>query len=86
MSYRSLLKKEKFWQRRRPRAPKRADVDLDGYRRTNATTDYVLDCWSRAGRCLADVLKDLTDRCKGKPLFVSAELPHYGTVLGELCY
>jgi hypothetical protein len=30
------------------------------------------------------MLKDLTARCKGKPLFVSDELPHYGTVLGEL--
>lgn len=30
------------------------------------------------------MLKDLTDRCHGKPLFVSDELPHYGTVLGEL--
>lgn len=30
------------------------------------------------------MLKDLTTRCHGKPLFVSDELPHYGTVLGEL--
>ncbi len=30
------------------------------------------------------MLKDLTDRTLGKPLFVSDELPHYGTVLGEL--
>ena len=30
------------------------------------------------------MLKDLTSRCQGKPLFVSDELPHYGTVLGEL--
>jgi len=30
------------------------------------------------------MLKDLTTRCQGKPLFVSDELPHYGTVLGEL--
>ena len=30
------------------------------------------------------ILKDLTDRCQGKPLFVSDELSHYGTVLGEL--
>lgn len=30
------------------------------------------------------MLKDLTDRCIGKPLFVSDELPHYETVLGEL--
>ena len=30
------------------------------------------------------MLKDLTDRCQGKPLFVSDELPHYGTVSGEL--
>ena len=30
------------------------------------------------------MLKDLTARCQGKPLFVSDELPHYGTVLGEL--
>lgn len=30
------------------------------------------------------MLKDLTARCQGKPLFVSDELSHYGTVLGEL--
>ena len=30
------------------------------------------------------MLKDLTARCQGKPLFVSDELPHYGTVLGEM--
>jgi IS1 family transposase len=39
------------------------------------------------GRCLDDarrMLKDLTSRCQCKPLFVSDELPHYGTVLGEL--
>ena len=39
------------------------------------------------GRCLDDarqMLKDLTSRCQDKPLFVSDELPHYGTVLAEL--
>jgi len=39
------------------------------------------------GRCLDDarlMLKDLTSRCQCKPLFVSDELPHYGTVLSEL--
>jgi hypothetical protein len=39
------------------------------------------------GRELDDarrMLKDLTGRCLGKPLFVSDELPHYATVLGEL--
>lgn len=39
------------------------------------------------GRTLDDarrVLKDLTARCQSKPLFVSDELPHYGTVLAEL--
>jgi hypothetical protein len=30
------------------------------------------------------MLKDLTARSQGKLLFVSDELPHYGTVLGEL--
>ena len=30
------------------------------------------------------MLKDVTSRCVDKPLFVSDELPHYGTVLGEL--
>lgn len=30
------------------------------------------------------MLQDLTDRCQGKPLFVSDELPHYGAVLGDL--
>ena len=39
------------------------------------------------GRELDDarrMLKDLTERVQGKPLFISDELPHYGTVLGEL--
>jgi IS1 family transposase len=39
------------------------------------------------GRELDDarrMLTDLTSRCQGQPLFVSDELPHYGTVLGEL--
>ncbi len=39
------------------------------------------------GRELDDArqrLKDLTDCCQGKPLFVSDDLPHYGKVLGEL--
>ena len=30
------------------------------------------------------MLKDLTARCQGKPLFVSDELPHYATALEEL--
>jgi hypothetical protein len=30
------------------------------------------------------MLRDLTDRALSKPLFVSDELPHYGTVLAEL--
>lgn len=30
------------------------------------------------------MLKDLKARCQDKPLFVSDELPHYRTVLGEL--
>jgi len=30
------------------------------------------------------MLKDLAGRCQGKPLFVSDELAHYATVLGEL--
>lgn len=30
------------------------------------------------------MLRDLTGRASSKPLFVSDELPHYGTVLGEL--
>jgi len=39
------------------------------------------------GRELEDarqMLKDLTGRCVDKPLFVSDELSHYGTVMGEL--
>ena len=39
------------------------------------------------GRELDDarqMLKDLAMRCQGKPLFVSDELAHYKTVLGEL--
>ena len=30
------------------------------------------------------MLKDLSARIQGKPLFVSDELPHYGTIFGEL--
>lgn len=30
------------------------------------------------------MLTDLANRCQGKPLYVSDELPHYGTVLREL--
>ena len=58
-------------------------MDLDGYRRPHASDAYVLV----GGRELDDarrMLKDLTSRCQGKPLFVSDELLHYGTVLGEL--
>lgn len=29
------------------------------------------------------ILKDLTNRCEGEPLFVSDELPYYSTDLGE---
>ncbi len=39
------------------------------------------------GRELDDarrMLKHLTIRSQGKPLFVSDELSHYGTILGEL--
>jgi len=39
------------------------------------------------GRELEDarkMLKDLTGRCVGKPLFISDELSHYNTVLGDL--
>ena|GEM_PF-4512971 len=41
----------------------------------------------KLGRILDDarrLLKDLTGRLQGKPLFVSDELSHYGTVLAEL--
>ena len=52
----------------------------------DAPTRLLITFWI-GGRELKDarqMLKDLTDRCQGKPLFVSDELPHYGTVLGEL--
>jgi transposase-like protein len=52
----------------------------------DAPTRLLITFWI-GGRELDDarqMLKDLTARCKGKPLFVSDELPHYGTVLGEL--
>lgn len=52
----------------------------------DASTRLLITFWV-GGRELEDarrMLKDLTDRLKGKPLFVSDELPHYGTVLGEL--
>lgn len=52
----------------------------------DAPTRLLITFWV-GGRELEDarqMLRDLTDRCKYKPLFVSDELPHYGTVLGEL--
>jgi IS1 family transposase len=52
----------------------------------DAPTRLLITFWI-GGRELADarqMLKDLTARGQGKPLFVSDELPHYGTVLGEL--
>jgi IS1 family transposase len=52
----------------------------------DAPTRLLITFWV-GGRELDDarrMLKDLTARCQCKPLFVSDELPHYGTVLGEL--
>lgn len=52
----------------------------------DAPTRLLINFWI-GGRCLEDarnMLKDLVSRSKEKPLFVSDELPHYGTVLGEL--
>ena len=52
----------------------------------DAPTRLLITFWI-GGRGLDDarqMLKDLTARCQSKPLFVSDELPHYGTVLGEL--
>ncbi len=52
----------------------------------DAPTRLLITFWV-GGRELDDarqMLKDLTARCQGKPLFVSDELPYYGTVLGEL--
>jgi transposase-like protein len=52
----------------------------------DAPTRLMITFWI-GGRELDDarrMLKDLTSRCEGKPLFVSDELPHYGTVLREL--
>jgi IS1 family transposase len=52
----------------------------------DAPTRLLITFWI-GGRELDDARrmpKDLTDRCQGKPLFVSDELPHYGAVLGEL--
>lgn len=52
----------------------------------DAPTRLLITFWI-GGRELDDarqMLKDLTARCQGKPLFVSDELTHYGTVLGEL--
>jgi IS1 family transposase len=52
----------------------------------DAPTRLLITFWI-GGRCLEDarrMLKDLISRCQGKPLFVSDELPHYDTVLGEL--
>jgi len=52
----------------------------------DAPTRLLITFWI-GGRELNDarrMLKDLTARFEEKPLFVSDELPHYGTVLGEL--
>lgn len=52
----------------------------------DAPTRLLITFWI-GGRELDDarqMLKDLSARSQGKPLFVSDELPHYGTVLGEL--
>jgi IS1 family transposase len=52
----------------------------------DASTRLLITFWI-GGRELDDarrMLRDLTDRALNKPLFVSDELPHYGTVLGEL--
>jgi IS1 family transposase len=52
----------------------------------DASTRLLITFWI-GGRELDDarqMLRDLTDRAPSKPLFVSDELPHYGTVLGEL--
>jgi len=52
----------------------------------DAPTRLLITFWI-GGREIGDarqMFKDLTDCCQGKPLFVSDELPHYGTVLGEL--
>ena len=51
-----------------------------------ATARLLITFWI-GGRGMDDarrILKDLTVRSQGKPLFVSDELSHYGTVLGEL--
>ena len=52
----------------------------------DAPTRLLITFWI-GGRELDDarrMLKDLTARGRGKPLFVSDELPHYATVLAEL--
>jgi len=52
----------------------------------DAPTRLLITFWI-GGRELEDarqMLKDLTGRVQGKPLFVSDELSHYGTVLAEL--
>lgn len=52
----------------------------------DAPTRLLVTFWI-GGRELDDarrLLKDLKSRLQGKPLFVSDELPHYGTVLTEL--
>jgi IS1 family transposase len=52
----------------------------------DAPTRLLITFWI-GGRELDDArrfLKDLTGRLQGKPLFVSDELSHYGTVLAEL--
>lgn len=54
----------------------------------DAPTRLLITFWV-GGRELDDarrMLKDLIARSQGKPLFVSDELAHYGTVLGELFY
>ena len=79
----TFIKKEKFRQFRRPQKPLRPSMDLAGHRRPTLLliTFWIGGCEFEDAR---QMLKDLTDRLIAKPLFVSDELSHYRTVLGEL--
>ena len=72
-----------FGQPRRPRVPVRTSLDLDGHRRPHTPSYHILDWWRELDDARR-LLKDLTGRLHGKPLFVSDELFHCGTALAEL--
>ena len=78
--------KGKFWQPQYVRRQYGADVGLDVYRCPHAFDYELLDWWARIIDDARQGLTALPSHYQGKPLFVTDELPHYGTVLSELLH